>query len=145
EHCWFSDGGICSNFPIHMSDSFIPRWPTFGIMLDKRSKHRPCADEAVWLPGHHREGRADFWNRFFEKTGAFGKLGGFLSAVVAAAQTWNDTTSARMPGVRDRVVRIRLSEKQGGLNLNMPAPLIDELAGYGRTAGIRLRERFLAD
>jgi NTE family protein len=31
--CWFSDGGITSNFPIHFFDSPIPRWPTFGIKL----------------------------------------------------------------------------------------------------------------
>ena len=28
--CWFSDGGICSNFPIHCP---LPRWPTFGSIL----------------------------------------------------------------------------------------------------------------
>jgi hypothetical protein len=31
--CWFSDGGICSNFPMHFFDSPLPRWPTFGITL----------------------------------------------------------------------------------------------------------------
>src|SRR5216683_1620455 len=31
ERCWFSDGGISSNFPIHFFDSPLPRWPTFGI------------------------------------------------------------------------------------------------------------------
>lgn len=31
ERCWFSDGGICSNFPIQFFDSPLPRWPTFGI------------------------------------------------------------------------------------------------------------------
>src|SRR6185369_9442621 len=33
EIAWFSDGGICSNFPIHLFDGLIPRWPTFGINL----------------------------------------------------------------------------------------------------------------
>ncbi|MEH2623782.1 putative acylesterase/phospholipase RssA [Bradyrhizobium sp. AZCC 1719] len=31
--CLFCDGGICSNFPIHLFDSPIPSWPTFGISL----------------------------------------------------------------------------------------------------------------
>jgi hypothetical protein len=35
--CWMSDGGLCSNFPIHLFDSFVPRWPTFGISLQKRA------------------------------------------------------------------------------------------------------------
>lgn len=30
---WFSDGGICSNFPIHFFDRWLPRRPTFGISL----------------------------------------------------------------------------------------------------------------
>lgn len=29
--CWFSDGGISSNFPIHLFDGLVPIWPTFGI------------------------------------------------------------------------------------------------------------------
>ncbi|CAN5638522.1 RpoH suppressor SuhR [soil metagenome] len=30
---WFSDGGICSNFPIHFFDNWFPMRPTFGINL----------------------------------------------------------------------------------------------------------------
>jgi hypothetical protein len=30
---WFSDGAICSNFPIHFFDSWFPTRPTFGINL----------------------------------------------------------------------------------------------------------------
>jgi hypothetical protein len=29
----FSDGGICSNFPIHFFDAWLPKRPTFGINL----------------------------------------------------------------------------------------------------------------
>ena len=45
--CWFSDGGICSNFPIHFFDSPIPQWPTFGINLsdDDIKIHREA-----WMP-----------------------------------------------------------------------------------------------
>jgi hypothetical protein len=31
---WFSDGGTCSNFPIHFYDRWFPRKPTFGINLE---------------------------------------------------------------------------------------------------------------
>ncbi len=30
---WFSDGGITSNFPIHLFDTWLPLRPTFGITL----------------------------------------------------------------------------------------------------------------
>jgi hypothetical protein len=30
---YFSDGGIVSNFPIHLFDRWLPDWPTFGINL----------------------------------------------------------------------------------------------------------------
>jgi len=31
EPCWFADGGPSSNFPIHLFDSPLPRWPTFAV------------------------------------------------------------------------------------------------------------------
>lgn len=30
---WFSDGGICNNFPLEFFDAWLPRYPTFGINL----------------------------------------------------------------------------------------------------------------
>jgi predicted acylesterase/phospholipase RssA len=138
--CWFSDGGICSNFPIHLFDGFVPMWPTFGISLgSKRGAHTTT----TWLPRLHEEGRDDQWNGFDDKPDAIGRLGGFVASIVSAAQNWNDATGTRMPGVRDRVVQIRLTDDQGGLNLNMPEPLIKELAGYGRDAGVALTDKFL--
>lgn len=35
---WFSDGGICSNFPIHFFDAWLPTRPTFGINLVSRAE-----------------------------------------------------------------------------------------------------------
>lgn len=34
---WFSDGGICSNFPIHSFDTWLPSHPTFAVNLTGRS------------------------------------------------------------------------------------------------------------
>jgi Patatin-like phospholipase len=142
KRCWFSDGGICSNFPIHLFDGFVPMWPTFGISLGKRSPDR--AADIIWLPQQHEEGRDDAWDRFDDKPDAIGRLGGFVASIVSAAQNWNDATGTRMPGVRDRVVQIKLKPDQGGLNLAMPAPLIKELSGYGHEAGAALARKFLA-
>jgi hypothetical protein len=47
-----------------------------------------------------------------------------------------------MPGVRDRVVRLRLKDQEGGLNLNMPKDLIDTIAARGGAAGEALLNRF---
>jgi predicted acylesterase/phospholipase RssA len=38
QRLWFSDGGICSNFPIHFFDAWLPRRPTFGISLTNLPK-----------------------------------------------------------------------------------------------------------
>ena len=52
------------------------------------------------------------------------RMGGFLMSIAGAMQNWNDNTQARSAGVRDRVVRVRLSKIEGGMNLNMPSDVI---------------------
>src|SRR5205807_226960 len=51
ECCWFSDGGIVSNFPVHFFDCPLPKWPTFAINLrrcdDVRANGKRSDD--VWL------------------------------------------------------------------------------------------------
>ncbi|HKE46501.1 MAG TPA: patatin-like phospholipase family protein, partial [Rhodanobacteraceae bacterium] len=59
ETVWFSDGGICSNFPIQLFDAMLPSRPTFGIDLtDDRfvrdDAHDP--EDYVWMPDHNRSG-----------------------------------------------------------------------------------------
>jgi predicted acylesterase/phospholipase RssA len=146
--CQFSDGGICSNFPIHLFDAAVPKWPTFGISLGTRSIFRK---DAVWLPGLHYQGRGDSWNRFGDEHSARShatippseRLFGFLKSVVWAAKDWNDQTTARMPGVRDRVVHVFLKEDQGGLNLKLSSEDILQLAAvYGQPAGKALVDKF---
>jgi predicted acylesterase/phospholipase RssA len=139
KRCWFSDGGISSNFPIHLFDGLVPRWPTFGITLEARR-----ADAgAVWLPQRHTGGRSENWALFDDKPEPISRLGGFLGSIVATMQNWNDNTATRMPGVRDRVVHVRLNPEEGGLNLNMPPDLIKSLGGYGTQAGACLRSKFV--
>jgi predicted acylesterase/phospholipase RssA len=68
--CIFTDGGASSNFPIHLFDAAVPRWPTFGMWLDRRSPYRrkdrdePGGEEVVWLPEFNGQGYGDSWNRF---------------------------------------------------------------------------------
>jgi deferrochelatase/peroxidase EfeB/predicted acylesterase/phospholipase RssA len=142
--CWMSDGGLCSNFPIHLFDSFVPKWPTFGVALQNRGKYRP--DECVWLPEKHYEGRGDTWDRFADSKQPLGRLAGFLVSLWLAAWRWNDTTMMRMPGVRDRVVRIFLEEGEGGVNIKMSKQAIDALTEkYGKPAAGAFLRKFADD
>lgn len=125
--CRFSDGGLCSNFPIHVFDAALPRWPTFGITLDRdsrRGKQRP-----VWMPRFHNQGRGDAWQRIDESPAVPGKIAGFASSILASMREWNDTTSARLPGVRDRVVHVNLeslkNEATGGTSAGKSLGALD--------------------
>ena len=139
ERCWLSDGGLCSNFPIHLFDSFVPKWPTFGISLQTRGRYQ---SEPVWLPAKHFEGRSDTWDRFDDEW-APGRFAGFLLSLWKATWRWNDMTMMRMPGVRDRVVRINLLKHEGGVNIRMSADDITNLATtYGKPAAEAFIEKF---
>jgi len=138
-----SDGGLCSNFPIHLFDSFLPRWPTFGISLQKRTAFRP--KQCVWLPDKHFQGKADTWNRFKDCKG-ISALTGFLVSLWLAAWRWNDMTMMRMPGVRDRVVRIFLEDAEGGVNIKMSKQAIHDLSEkYGKPAAEAFVKKFAAE
>jgi hypothetical protein len=136
--CWFTDGGISSNFPMHLFDDLVPTWPTFGIDLEDRIPGR----EPVFLPQEYREGYGERWSRFAEKRKPASRLGGFLSAMVNAMKNWNDNSLARMPGVRDRVARVRLEEGEGGLNLNMSPGAMASVSEKGLEAARELLKRF---
>ena len=142
--CWFSDGGLCANFPVHLFDTALPRWPSFGISLGHRSSRWGTPRDAVWLPPHHNQGRADAWNRFDERDAGAARLAGFLGSLLASAKDWHDRTQMRLPGVRDRVVRIGFAPGEGELNLGMSGAQMRRIARlYGRRAGRQLVRRFV--
>jgi hypothetical protein len=141
EVCWFSDGGITSNFPISFFDSLLPSRPTFGINL--RDFHprfpRNDADERanVWMPRTNRGGQREWWSRWPEAHGIEG-VGRFLRAIADTMQNWVDNTQTRVPGFRDRIVHISHDHDEGGLNLAMPPETLARLATRGQCAGQRL-------
>lgn len=139
ERCWFSDGGIASNFPVHFFDQPLPRWPTFAINLrDKHPDHPPSA----WMPPTNASGIAEWWTRFEGERGE-GSLSGFVGAIINAMQNWMDNAQSRLPGYRDRVVHVSLDARtEGGLNFDMPPPVIGALGERGRDAARLLVERF---
>ncbi|MFA5923666.1 MAG: patatin-like phospholipase family protein [Methylococcaceae bacterium] len=138
--CWFSDGGISSNFPIHLFDGLVPLWPTFGINLESKIEGR----DLVFLPKKYTEGYGERWNLFNEKDDYAARFGGFLSAIVSAMQNWNDNSLARMPGVRDRIARVRLNDNEGGLNLDMEQSIIESIVERGEDAAAELIARYAA-
>jgi predicted acylesterase/phospholipase RssA len=161
---WFSDGGICSNFPIQFFDAFLPTRPTFGVNLtsqlaegtrgeevtekikerssvvaqpagaaarpddrgrgapesarDSNDVYLPHADETIppqWVP---LEG-----------------LGAFLESIFRTAQNYRDNMQAMLPSYRERIVQIRLTDEEGGLNLNMDEATIRRVVKKGEEAG----------
>ena len=59
---------------------------------------------------------------------------------------WNDMTMMRMPGVRDRVVRVLLEEGEGGVNIKMSGQQIRDLAKkYGKQAADAFVTKFATE
>lgn len=143
EKVWFSDGGICSNLPIHFFDSLLPSRPTFAIDLQPAGEDGIQADEKenVRVPSSNLQGLLMPWHRFDDE-GWLAPLK-MVGAVINTMQTWNDEMQARVPGYRDRVARVLLDEAtEGGLNLDMPDTIINALGERGGHAGDGLVERF---
>lgn len=161
--CWFSDGGLTSNFPIHFFDAPLPSRPTFGINLiadtieateveethgrltrisgtsdQGQSRSTQGADwEKVWMPNKNASGIGSA-ARFRDFSGIIG----FFSALFDTARNWGDTELMAMPGYRDRIVHVSLAEDEGGLNLNMPSYIIEAVGSRGERAGELLAARF---
>jgi len=147
--CWFSDGGISSNFPIHLFDAALPRWPTFGINLvyprhadavllsDAEGQgEQTQIERAVFLPTENRQG----WQRSYQsiaKPLAAAEMSGFLFSIVSTMQNWRDVLQARAPGYRDRIVHVSLHGDEGGMNLDMPQDVLSRIAAKGSVAGER--------
>jgi predicted acylesterase/phospholipase RssA len=152
ERCWFSDGGISSNFPVHFFDRMIPRWPTFAINLRPfRLDEEPEEDqyENTWMVESNGAAIADWWYRLPDRPERGwwkdARLAGFLMGAVRTMQNRVDEAQMRAPGCRDRIAHVKLSELEGGMNLTMPPPRIEALTERGRAAAVRLHEAFTAD
>jgi predicted acylesterase/phospholipase RssA len=131
QKCWFSDGGITSNLPVHLFDQPLPTRPTYAINLGGGADPKATAWENVWRPIQTGSGRQP-------SAGAITSTAGLLSAVFDTMQNWADNSLARAPGQRDRICKVRLGPGEGGMNLDMPPEAIEQLAERGRAAGMNL-------
>jgi hypothetical protein len=139
---WLSDGGICSNMPVHLFDNPLPSRPTYAINLGSGATDgaaEPGGDDSVMARAHR-----NVWRPIRTGSGAGAPIAGIkstgqlLGAVLTTMQNWSDYSATRSLGVRDRVCTIRLSPKEGGMNLDMPSKTITGLAPRGRAAGENL-------
>jgi len=140
ERCWFSDGGLSSNFPVTLFDSPLPRWPTFAINLtpfNDAHPREPNESKNVYIPHSNQGGIISSFSRFTT-------LPGFLGSIVNAAQNWNDNLQTHLPGYRDRIVTVFLDPDEGGLNLDMPQPVLERLQLRGAAAGALIVSHFKA-
>ncbi len=159
--CWFSDGGLTSNFPIHLFDSPVPSRPTFGISLaygnveieklqsdpsavsespEQSEAWRVFGDDII-MATDNPVGAADFQRyNLIELDSA--RLSQFFSALMDTSLNWSDTQMTTMPGYRDRIVQVRLKNDEGGYNLDMTPETIAKIATKGRLAGELLGARF---
>ena len=142
EEHWLSDGGIASNFPIHVFDAWVPTRPTFGITLYDSpltkvlNQRETDTDAFVVLP----------YPRDFDKTRpqrtSIDGLADFLRAIFATAQSFRDNAQAGLPSYRERIVQVFLDQTEGGLNLDMPEPVLKAVQRKGREAARLLLERY---
>jgi hypothetical protein len=128
--CWFSDGGITSNLPVHLFDAPLPRRPTYAINLGGGGDGLADCDR-IRRPIDARAGQRPL-TRSIDSTVGLG------SALFDTMQNWSDNALIRAPGYRDRICTVRLAEGEGGMNLDMPPATISALATRGRLAGQNL-------
>lgn len=167
---WFSDGGICSNFPMHFFDSWLPTRPTFGVNLTSLPKEAfqpqngdsptPKDAETITAPKTIKldyisptsDGVVKSPNTtpvylpqanecpVTELIPLHGKaeqpdLLKFIWAIFTTAQNYRDNAQSVLPSYRERIVQVRLSDDEGGLNLAMPDEVIEKVVSKGNLAG----------
>ncbi len=136
--CWFSDGGITSNFPISVFDAPLPTRPTFCVNLTEAAPERAEADY-VWLPESNGVG---YGGRF--PGGRIATLLDFVGAISTTARNAHENELMLMPGYRERIVEVATGPGEGGLNLAMPPEVIQGLSERGAEAAEALVARFHA-
>ena len=139
--CWFSDGGLTLNFPIHLFDAPLPRWPTFAINLVYPKLRDGEKAPPPSMPQNNREGWRAIHHPFLDPA-PMAQLGSLVGAMLSTIREWRDNVQVRAPGYRDRIVHVPLESKEGGLNLDMPKEVLDCVAAKGEAAGEVILERF---
>jgi predicted acylesterase/phospholipase RssA len=129
----FVDGGISSNFPIHLFDALLPARPTFALSLDDLPPGTTTGDQRVFIPATARRGFGLPARETVSVSGLFG-------SILRAAKDWQDQLLSTMPGQRERIAHVMLSADEGGLNLTMPPERARALMLRGLEVGRRFAD-----
>ena len=129
-----------SNFPVHFFDCVPAAAPdvrrsTCGRSTRTTRRARRSARTCGW-PTATARASSDWWYRFDAD------LGAFLGNAVRTMQNRVDEAQMRLPGYRDRVVHVSLTEREGGMNLTMEPAVIERSPTRASCAGSALVERF---
>ena len=139
---WFTDGGLCSNFPVHLFDAALASRPTFAINLGPFAPGQAVSPDQTQNVEYAHSNRSLPPPYFEIGERGFAAVGGFASAAINTARNWQDSSHLGFPGFRDRIVRVLQTKYEGGLNLYMDGPTIGGLADRGRVAGQVMVEQF---
>jgi len=123
-----TDGGISSNFPIHMFDAPLPSRPTFAFSLESLDCAPSEVASRVLLP-------ADAMTGLGVQIGEINSLADFAAGVFYSAKDWQDQLLGGITGQRERIAKIFLGPGEGGLNLDMKPEMSRALMSYGLAAG----------
>lgn len=160
ERLWFSDGGLCSNFPIHLFDAPIPSRPTFGINLDRfESDQQRNPDEGAEFAADAAVGGVRPWTNYVyardnkdelaptyrpidDGKGGLAAIKAFALGALDTSRNWQDNAYLKAPGYRDRIIRIRQTRDEGGMNLTMSGEVIQRLVKRGGYAARALTRQY---
>ena len=142
---WFTDGGLCSNFPVHLFDSALSSRPTFAINLGSFATGREPSPDQHLNVEFARDNNAvlPFIDVIPEK--GLKAVTGFAGHAVNTARNWQDSSHLGFPGYRDRIARVLQTKTEGGLNLYMERDTITRLAERGEAAADLMVEQFTTD
>lgn len=129
----FADGGISSNFPIHLFDALLPDRPTFALSLDDLPLNMTIGAERVFIPATARQG-------FGLPAKEVRSVDGLLGSILSAAKDWQDQLLSTMPGQRERIAHVMLAGSEGGLNLTMAPERARALMRRGLEVGRRFAD-----
>lgn len=139
---WFTDGGLASNFPIHMFDRPLATKPTFAINLGKFARADENSDTRVDFLYATSNGDQILSPYTRIPRWGLGAVGGFAGAALSTARNWRDNSHLSAPGYRDRIVQVLQTRSEGGLNLSMKEDVVARLSERGRAAATALLDQF---
>ncbi len=125
---YLSDGGLSSNFPIHLFDAPLPKRPTFAFSLERLPDTDTKVARRVFLPIAAGKGLG-------VQIDTVNTLGGFAMQLINSAKDWQDQLLSEITGQRERIARIFLAGDEGGFNINMDSDVSLALMRYGYEAG----------